>query len=108
MGTFEHALKCTDDIRQIGNDRVNIGEHLCGLKDGALLRLVRLGLTNGVFKLVGQAFFAEGDRGFFSSGTKVDESELGGGGFHILDLFFDIDTSDNGSGDEGVHVVVVL
>jgi len=30
MGTIEHALKCTDDIHQIGNDRVKIGEHLRG------------------------------------------------------------------------------
>ena len=28
--TIEHALKCTDDICQIGNDRVKIDKHLRG------------------------------------------------------------------------------
>lgn len=44
----------------------------------------------------------------FPSGMKLNESELGGGGLHVLDLRFGIDTSDDHVGrDKGIHVILV-
>ena len=50
---------------------------------------------------------AEGNRRVLSGGAEVDEGELGGSRLHVLDLCFCVDASDDGSGDEDVHVVIV-